>query len=104
MNSEELQRIQKSCADLAARKNNDYGAKMDNIGLTGQHGISVRLVDKVSRVFSLTHPGTQQKVNDESIRDTLMDVMNYAAFGIMLLDGTWTGETSNENADTARKV
>jgi hypothetical protein len=70
--------------------------------LTGVHGIAVRLVDKVSRVMSLTHPSSKgQKVKDESVKDTLEDMINYACYGIMLLDGTWEEESGDIVATTS---
>lgn len=76
--------------ELMYKKNNDYtGNNVDNISITGVHGIAVRLLDKVSRLYNLSKDGNQ-KVLDESIRDTLLDIMNYGNIGVQLLDGTWT--------------
>lgn len=75
--------------DLMINKNSDYsGKRIDNISITGIEGISVRLLDKVSRFYNLTHTN-KQFVKDESIRDTLIDIMNYANIGIQLIDGVW---------------
>ena len=89
LNVEELAKIHASCRILGANKNKDYSGTLDPIGVTGLPGISTRLLDKVSRLSSLVQPNAEQKVKDESIRDTLMDMINYASYGIMLLDGTW---------------
>ena len=45
----------------------------------------MRIEDKIQRALSITKNGVNM-VNDESIRDTLMDLHNYAAMGVMLLD------------------
>ena len=45
----------------------------------------MRIEDKIQRALSITRNGVNM-VNDESIRDTLMDLHNYAAMAIMLLD------------------
>lgn len=84
-----LDQIMKSCLDLGERKSADYGAVRDVIADNGLIGIVVRLDDKQARLLSLVQPGHKQQVKDESIRDTLMDVINYATYAISILDGTW---------------
>jgi hypothetical protein len=88
LNIAALEQIHKECQRLGEKKNNDYTSRIDPISVTKLPGISTRLLDKVSRLDSLTH-GTEQQVKDESIRDTLMDIINYASYGIMLIDRTW---------------
>ena len=41
--------------------------------------------DKISRLTSLTKSGIQL-VDNESVRDTLIDLHNYAAMAVMLMD------------------
>ena len=45
----------------------------------------MRIEDKIQRSLSITKNGVNM-VDDEGIRDTLMDLHNYAAMGVMLLD------------------
>ena len=78
----------KICEELNkiyVNKNNDYG---DSFGETfrklGIISAVTRIVDKTNRLQSLCR--NQQKVNDESIRDTLMDLANYAIMTIIELD------------------
>lgn len=92
MNIQALEDIFKQCIETAKKKNADYGGSLDNIAMTGAHGIAVRLVDKVARVHNLTQPNKINQVKDESVKDTFLDMVNYAAYGIMLLEGTWDGE------------
>lgn len=89
LNIEAMTEIHLECKRLGEKKNNDYSGTMDPIAITKLPGISTRLLDKISRFDSLTK-GTKQLVKDESVRDTLMDIINYATYGIMLLDGTWS--------------
>lgn len=84
-----LEAIHKECLDLGARKNHDYGAAGDAIAMAGLPGVVTRMLDKQLRLVSLTQPGFQAAVKDEAIRDTLMDMVNYASYAISLLDGTW---------------
>lgn len=68
------------------KKNHDYG---DSFGKTfSQWGISsagVRLSDKFNRFCSLAS-GKEQMVNDESIKDTLLDMANYCIMTYMELE------------------
>ena len=71
--------------EIYVNKNNDYG---DSFGETfrklGIISAVTRITDKTNRLQSLCI--NQQKVSDESIRDTLMDLANYAIMTIIELD------------------
>lgn len=71
---------------LYAKKNHDYGDSFHQTFL--EEGLAmarIRLGDKLARFNTLTKSGDQQ-VNDESIRDTLIDLANYAIMTVMELD------------------
>lgn len=74
-------------ADLYARKNADYGDAWRQHGITG---ILVRIGDKLHRHQSITSSGITL-VNAETIRDTLVDLANYAAMGVRLIDEDGNG-------------
>ena len=58
-------------------KNNDYGDSFAKVRKElGNTAILVRIYDKVERLKTLLM-GTEQKVSDEKIEDTLMDLSNY---------------------------
>ena len=77
-----MKAIHAETLDLFKRKNNDYG---DAFAEYGTIGVLVRIGDKIKRLQQITK--TQiQLVNDEKIRDTLLDLHNYSAMAIMLLD------------------
>ena len=68
------------------KKNADYGNSFENS--LDKHGMIagiVRMDDKMSRLISLNSKNEQQ-VMDESMRDTLMDLANYAIMSVMWLD------------------
>ena len=68
------------------KKNADYGNSFENS--LDKHGLIagiVRMDDKMSRLISLNSKNEQQ-VMDESLRDTLMDLANYAIMSVMWLD------------------
>ena len=81
---EQLMRVQQEGMELFKRKNADYG---DAFAEYVSIGVLVRMGDKIKRLQSITNKQIVL-VNDEQIRDTLIDLHNYAAMAIMLLDET----------------
>lgn len=76
------------CAEMNAlyeRKNADYGDSFHkSYEEWGLPMAAIRLGDKYSRFCNLIkHPA---KVEDESIRDTLIDLANYSILTVMELD------------------
>lgn len=70
------------------KKNYDYGDSFHQTFL--EEGLAmprIRLGDKLSRFKTLTRSSDEQKVADESIRDTLLDLANYAIMTVLELDG-----------------
>ena len=74
--------VQKEAIELFQRKNKDYGDAFANYGPVG---VIVRMGDKINRLSSVTK-NQVSLVQNESIRDTLIDLHNYAAMAIMCLD------------------
>jgi hypothetical protein len=79
---EQLKVIQNEGLELFAKKNADYG---DAFAKYGVIGVLMRIEDKIQRSMSITKNGVNL-VNDEGIRDTLLDLHNYEAMALMLLD------------------
>jgi hypothetical protein len=79
---EQMKTIQSEALELFAKKNADYG---DAFAKFGTIGVLMRIEDKIQRSLSITKNGVTL-VDDEKIRDTLLDLHNYAAMGLMLLD------------------
>lgn len=72
--------------DLYARKNHDYGDSFHQTFVEeGMAMARIRLGDKFNRFKTLSR-GNEQKVNDESIRDTLIDLANYAIMTILEME------------------
>jgi len=78
----QMKSVQKDALDTFIRKNKDYG---DAFATYGPVGVIVRIGDKISRLISVTSSGVNL-VEDETIRDTLMDLYNYSAMAVMLMD------------------
>lgn len=72
--------------DIYKRKNHDYGDSFHTTFLEeGMAMPRIRLADKFNRFKNLTLHGGEQ-VHDESIRDTLLDLANYAIMTVIELD------------------
>jgi hypothetical protein len=79
---EQMIKIQKEALELFSKKNTDYG---DAFAKYGVIGVLMRIEDKIQRSMSITKNGVNL-INDEGIRDTLIDLHNYSAMALMLLD------------------
>ena len=77
----QMKTIQAEGLELFKRKNADYG---DAFAKYGVIGVLMRIEDKIQRSISITKKGVNL-VDDETIKDTLIDLHNYAAMAIMLL-------------------
>lgn len=78
----QMEKVQKEALELFSRKNADYG---DSFATYGPVGVLVRMGDKISRLNNITNTGVNL-VHTESLRDTLIDLHNYSAMAIMLMD------------------
>jgi hypothetical protein len=78
----QMEIVQSEALSIFTKKNIDYGDAFAKYGIIG---VLMRIEDKIQRSLSITKNGVNL-VNDESIRDTLLDLHNYAAMALMLLD------------------
>ena len=86
-NIESFKRITEAMNDLYIKKNHDYGNSFtETYRKLGIISAVTRMLDKMNRIVSLVTKD-KQEVNDESLRDTLIDLANYAVMAIMELDG-----------------
>ena len=74
--------VQKEGLELFKKKNKDYG---DSFAEYGSIGVLIRIGDKLKRLQTIEN-NKINLVEEESVRDTLIDLFNYSAMAIMLLD------------------
>ena len=73
--------------ELYDRKNRDYGDSFHKTFLEeGMAMARIRLSDKLERFKKLTRAEEEAQVKDESIRDTLIDLANYAIMTVIEMD------------------
>jgi hypothetical protein len=78
----QYKKIHNEAFELFKKKNNDYGDAFANFGTIG---VLVRMGDKINRACNITNKGINL-IDDESLRDTLIDLHNYTAMALMLHD------------------
>ena len=72
---------------LYEKKSSDYGnSTHDTYMKYGAVAYLVRMEDKINRVRSLTQ-SNNQKVEDEKIHDSLVDLANYSILMLLELEG-----------------
>jgi hypothetical protein len=77
-----------SAGNLLIRKHHDYGPKNVAHSPGGPlNGLRVRMWDKVARINNLVD--SKVSPSNESLRDSFLDLLNYSAIAIMVLDKTW---------------
>lgn len=73
------------CTALFDKKHSDYGK--NNISISGQIGIVVRMMDKLARIQNLLNKGTAPE--NEAMDDSWQDLANYAVIGKLIGNGKW---------------
>lgn len=72
--------------ELYITKNHDYGDSVHDTYLKyGLASFLVRLEDKLNRARTISQK--EQLVKDEKIKDTLLDLANYAILAVLELEG-----------------
>jgi hypothetical protein len=80
---------------LLASKQHDYGH--GNITAFGMKGVLVRLSDKVERLINLK--SKKSKAQNESVIDTLRDIVGYCVIALMLNDETFNLDLGDNYAN-----
>jgi hypothetical protein len=81
-------RVLDSAGNLLISKHHDYGPKNIAHSPGGPlNGLRVRLFDKMARINNLLD--NKVSPSHESLRDSFIDMLNYAAIAILVLDGRW---------------
>ena len=74
--------------NLLIKKHKDYGPTNISMSPGGPlNGLRVRMHDKTARINHLIDSGATPE--NESLRDSFIDLLNYSAIALMVLDGKW---------------
>lgn len=83
--------------ELYVTKNHDYGDSVHDTYLKyGLTSFLVRLEDKLNRARTISQK--EQLVKDEKIKDTLLDLANYATLAVLELE--WEESQHVQSGDT----
>ena len=84
--ADKFEAITKKMHSIMRKKNHDYGNSFEqSLNEEGLAASRIRIGDKWNR-FKQLSKGAEAQVNDESLRDTLIDMANYAIMTVMWLD------------------
>ena len=76
------------CMELLLRKHSDYGpANIGNAPGGPLNGLRVRMHDKLARINHLIDTGATPE--NESLRDSFLDLANYSVIALMVTDSAW---------------
>ena len=77
-----------SAGNLLLKKHKDYGPTNISLSPGGPlNGLRVRMHDKTARINHLIDSGATPE--NESLRDSFIDLLNYSAIALMVIDGKW---------------
>ena len=80
-----------AAGNLLIKKHKDYGPTNISLSPGGPlNGLRVRMHDKTARINHLIDSGATPE--NESLRDSFIDLLNYSAIALMVLDGKWPRE------------
>lgn len=85
---QKMRAIFDKCLEIAEAKGHDYAGDdnaLSNFTDFGWRGVVVRISDKYHRLKNFVRQGVL-KVKDEGVRDTFLDLINYAALAILVYD------------------
>lgn len=91
MNVHDVDTILAELRTILIQKQEDYGPLNISLAPGGAYnGLRVRMFDKLQR-FSHLVDTNNDTPNFESLRDTFIDLANYAIIGILVQQGQWEG-------------
>jgi hypothetical protein len=80
-----------SAGNVLLSKHKDYGPTNISLSPGGPlNGLRVRMHDKTARINHLIDSGATPE--NESLRDSFLDLLNYSAIALMVLDGKWPND------------
>jgi hypothetical protein len=89
--NEAIQQKFQHAKSVLLQKHKDYGPKNIALAPGGPiNGLRVRMWDKMARINNLVDSGA--KPENESLKDSFLDLANYAIIAMMVLDGEWPSE------------
>ena len=84
----DMWKVLDDAGNLLIKKHKDYGPTNISLSPGGPlNGLRVRMHDKTARINHLIDTGATPE--NESLRDSFIDLLNYSAIALMVLDNKW---------------
>jgi hypothetical protein len=88
---ESVQQKFQHAKSVLLQKHKDYGPKNISQSPGGPlNGLRVRMWDKMARINNLLDSGATPQ--NESLKDSFLDLANYAIIAMLVLDGEWPND------------
>jgi hypothetical protein len=86
--------------DILLSKHADYGPlNIANAPGGALNGLRVRMHDKTARINHLIDNAKYKNPEHESLRDSFLDLANYAMIALLVIDGNWPTSDSGPDCD-----
>jgi Nucleotide modification associated domain 1 len=83
--------VMDGAGNVLISKHQDYGPKNISQSPGGPlNGLRVRMWDKIARINNLIDSGKTPE--NESLKDSFLDLLNYSAIALMVIEGKWPQE------------
>ncbi len=90
--------------EIYKAKNADYGDSFSQLRQRYPNSICMRLFDKINRLDNLIRPDYKNKVSNESIEDTLMDIANYCIMELIERQNVNQNLKNTENPSNVQEL
>ena len=97
----EVFKVYTNAREILLSKHKDYGPlNIANAPGGALNGLRVRIHDKTARINHLIDNSKYKNPEHESLRDSFLDLMNYAAIALLVIDKNWpmTDDSGNDCA------
>lgn len=92
--------VYKEAQDILLSKHADYGPlNIANAPGGALNGLRVRMHDKTARINHLIDNAKYKNPEHESLRDSFLDLANYAMIALLVIDGNWPSQDSGPDCD-----
>ena len=86
--------------NILLSKHADYGPlNIANAPGGALNGLRVRMHDKTARINHLIDNAKYKNPEHESLRDSFLDLANYAMIALLVIDGNWPTSDDDTEAD-----
>ena len=95
-----VSKIYEEAQEILLSKHRDYGPlNIANAPGGALNGLRVRMHDKTARINHLIDNAKYKNPEHESLRDSFLDLANYAMIALLVIDGNWPTQDSGPDCE-----